>query len=218
MSQSASPSSSSSSSRHSTRTSHPPLTLAEEQAAEALSQLEQRDLDAALRLSLTSYWESDDEKAAEAAVITEESSDEEKEEVYLTPAAMRVEETWTEKITPVDIPLPRLRTSHQPHSNEDLSPFQLLQLFLPQNLMEEFAAHTNAAAGIDWPATTASELYAFIGAQLFMSIDRLPRREMYWSESFSHSTTLLTSVFSRDRFKQLLSFFRVAAVDGRRCC
>src|ERR1700761_1031339 len=95
MSQSASSSSSSSSSssaRHSTRASHPPLTLAEEQAAEALSQLEQRDLEAARRLSLTTGWEYDDEKAAEAAVATEEASDEEKEEDWQTPATMREEE------------------------------------------------------------------------------------------------------------------------------
>jgi hypothetical protein len=139
MSQPASSSSASSSHRHSTRPSHPPLTLAEEQAAEALSQLEQRDLEAARRLSLTTWWEYDDEKALETALAAEESSDEEKEEERQTPATMREEEEWTEKITAVDIPLPRLRTSHQPHSNEDLSPFQLLQLFLSPELMEEFA-------------------------------------------------------------------------------
>ena len=107
MSQSASSSSSSSSQRLSTRERHQPLTLADEQASSALSQLERRDLAAALRLSLMSSWESDDEKAEEVAVSMEEVSDEEKEAEYLTPAAMREEEQWTEKITAVEVPLPR---------------------------------------------------------------------------------------------------------------
>jgi hypothetical protein len=54
-------------------------------------------------------------------------------------------------------------------------------------------------------------MYAFLGAHLFMGIDRLPRTELYWSETFGHP--LLTSLFSRDRFKQLLRFFRVVAPD-----
>jgi hypothetical protein len=44
-----------------------------------------------------------------------------------------------------------------------------------------------------------------------MGIDRLPRTELYWSETFGHP--LLTSLFSRDRFKQLLRFFCVVAPD-----
>jgi hypothetical protein len=77
--------------------------------------------------------------------------------------------------------------------------------------MEEFAQHTNAMAPHDWRPTTAAELYAFLGAHLFMGIDRLPRTDMYWSSLFGHP--LITAVFSRDRFKQLLRFFRVVAPD-----
>jgi hypothetical protein len=77
--------------------------------------------------------------------------------------------------------------------------------------MQEFARHTNAAAPHDWRPTTAEELYAFLGVHLFMGIDRLPRTEMYWSSTFGHP--LVTSLFSRDRFKQLLRFFRVVALD-----
>jgi len=102
---SASSSSSSSSQRHSTRASHPPLTLAEEQAADALSQLEQRDFAAAMRLSLASSWESDDEKTESSAVAIEEYNDEEKEEYLQTPESMRIEEGWTDKIHAVEIPL-----------------------------------------------------------------------------------------------------------------
>ena len=64
--------------RRSTRAAHQPVSLAEEQAAEALSALEQRDVAAALRLSLHSSWEDDEEKSdAEADAQTDDDSDEE---------------------------------------------------------------------------------------------------------------------------------------------
>jgi adenosine deaminase len=110
MSQSASSSSSSSSQRHSTRARLSPLTLEHEEAARTFSQLEERDLAAAMSLSLASSWQRGDEKEVEVAVSNEEASDEEKEELYLTPATVREEDEWTDKITAVDIPLPRLRT------------------------------------------------------------------------------------------------------------
>jgi hypothetical protein len=40
-----------------------------------------------------------------------------------------------------------------------------------------------------------------------MGVDRLPRTELYWSETWGHPR--ITQHFSRDRFKQLLRFFRV---------
>jgi hypothetical protein len=75
--------------------------------------------------------------------------------------------------------------------------------------MEEFAQHTDAAAPHGWRPTTAAEL--FLGVPLFMGINCLPRTEMYWSATWSNP--LLTSIFSRDRFKQLLRFFHVVAPD-----
>lgn len=197
--------------RSSTRVRQQPLTLADEQAASALSQLEQRDVAAALRLSLQSSWESDEEESgggSDAGAGTS-SSEEEEEKKEAAPAEEEAE--WTSDLHAIDVPLPRLRHAHQRSPPADSSPLQLLQLFLPPSLMEEFAQHTNAAAPHGWRPTTAPELYAFLGAHLFMGIDRLPRTEMYWSSTFGHP--LLTSLFSRDRFKQLLRFFRVVAPD-----
>ena len=201
---------SASSARRSTRTSQQPLSLAEEQAAEALSALEQRDVAAALRRSLASSWESDEEQsgADSAADVDSSSSDEEEEQKAAAP--MEEEEEWTSNLHPIDVPLPRLRHEQQ-RLPPDCTPFQLLQCFLPRSLMEEFAQHTNTAAPHGWRPTTAAELYAFLGAHLFMGIDRLPRTELYWSQTFGHP--LLTSLFSRDRFKQLLRFFRVVAPE-----
>src|SRR4051794_11706398 len=74
--------------RRSARASQQPLSLAEEQAASALSLLEQRDVAAALRLSLQDSWDSDEEKSGaerddEAA---SSSSDEEDEKQAAAPA------------------------------------------------------------------------------------------------------------------------------------
>jgi hypothetical protein len=196
--------------RRSTRASQQPLSLAEEQAASALSQLEQRDVAAALRLSLHDSWDSDEEKsgAGSNAAADSSSSDEEEEKEAAAPAEEEAE--WTSELHDIAVPLPRLRHEHR-RLPPDCTPFQLLQCFLPRSLMEEFAQHTNAAAPYDWRPTTAEELYAFLGVHLFMGIDRLPRTEMYWSQTFCHP--LVTSLFSRDRFKQLLRFFRVVAAD-----
>ncbi len=197
--------------RRSTRASLQPLSLAEEQAASALSQLEQRDVAAALRLSLQDSWDSDEEKSGAASDAHAEASSEEEEEEEKAAAPAEQEGEWSSNLHDIVVELPRLRREHRRQPSADASALDLLQLFLPPSLMEEFAQHTNTAAPHDWRPTTAQELYAFLGAHLFMGIDRLPRTDMYWSATFSHP--LITSLFSRDRFKQLLRFFRVVAPD-----
>src|SRR5665648_241815 len=195
--------------RRTTRASQQPLSLAEEQAAVTLSALEQRDVAAALRLSLQDSWDSDEEKSGAERDAEAESSSSEEEEEKQAAAPAEEEEEWTDNLHAVDVPLPRLRHERQPAPAED-TPLRLLQRFLPPALMEEFAQHTNAAAPHDWRPSTAAELYAFLGAHLFMGIDRLPRTELYWSSTFGHP--LITSLFSRDRFKELLRCFRVRAL------
>jgi hypothetical protein len=210
--------SSSSSARRSTRTSQPPLTLADEQAASMLSRLEERDLDAALLCSLHDSWEDAENVEAEIedAIQDEEMEDEteEKKEEKQQAAAVERKEEWSTHLHDIHLDPPRLRSyvhgqpkQIPPHS----TPLQLLQLFLPPQLIQEFVNHTNAAAPFDWRHTTVEELYAFIGVHLCMGIDRLPRLHMYWSEQYNH--TFITSLFSRDRFKQLLRFFRIVAPD-----
>lgn len=100
---------SSSSTRRSTRAAQQPLSLAEEQAASVLSRMEQRDVAAALRLSLVSSWSSDEEQSdAEAEMDAEESSEEEEEEKG-EAAPEQKEEQWSSELHAIDIPLPRLR-------------------------------------------------------------------------------------------------------------
>jgi hypothetical protein len=198
---------SASATRHSTRPSLPPLTLAEEQAASALSQLEQRDVAAALRLSLHASWEADEEADEQVVEADESDEAEEEEQKEETAAAEEKEGEWTSNLHDIEVPPPRLRHLQNRPPPADATPLQLLHLFLPRRLMEEFARHTNDAAPRDWRPTTASELYAFLGAHIYMGIDRLPATHLYWSQTFGHP--FITSLFSRDRFAQLLHHFRV---------
>jgi hypothetical protein len=199
------------SARRSTHTSHPPLSFAEEQANNALSTLELRDVAAALRLSLSSSWESDVENSDADIDFQAENSAAEEEVKLHVPVLAEHKEEWTGNLHDIDAPLPRFRHPRQQQLPADASPFDLLQLFLPIDLMEEFAQHTNTAAPHGWRHTTATELYAFLGVHIFMGIDRLPRTDMYWSATFGHP--LIMSIFSRNRFKQLLRFFCIVAPD-----
>lgn len=135
----------SSSVRRSTRASQQPLSLAEEQAADVLSAMEQRDIAAALRLSLHDSWDSDEERSgAESDDDADAAMEEEEEKQAAAPAEEEAE--WTSKLQAIEIPPPRIRHLRQHPPPADATPLQLLQLFLPPSLMEEFAHHTNAAA------------------------------------------------------------------------
>ena len=190
------------------------MSLAEEQANEALSALELRDVAAALRLSLHNSWEEEEEDEEMVAEPDEEDEPLSEEENKEHPVAEEEDDGWSRQLYDTDVPLPRLRHLQNRAPPANITPLQLFQYFIPLRLMEEFAHHTNAAAPHDWRHTTAQELYAFLGVHLFMGIDRLPSIEMYWSAGYQHST--ITSIFSRDRFKQLRRYFRIvsAPVDA----
>src|SRR4051812_44202052 len=94
--------------RRSARASQPPLTFAEEQAASALSQLEQRDAAAALRLSLQDSWDSDEEEGGAASDAAAESSSSGEEEEQKAAAPEEKEGEWTSIVHDIELPLPRL--------------------------------------------------------------------------------------------------------------
>src|SRR5680860_1852073 len=81
--------------RRTTRASQQPLSLAEEQAAATLSALEQRDVAAALRLSLQDSWDSDEEKSGAGSDHDAESSSSGEEEEKQAAAAEEKEGEWS---------------------------------------------------------------------------------------------------------------------------
>lgn len=200
--------------RHSTRTSHAPISLAEEQAALALSRLEERDVAEALLSSLCASWS--DEEVDEEEEAVEESEDEDQNQEQdegeeKKQSALPVGDGgWSASLHATEVAAHYTRSGGRGRPLRvaaEASPLDLLQLFLPLRLIEEFAHHTNASAPFGWRPTTAQELYAFIGVHIYMGIDRLPETELYWTGNYVHS--FVTDIFSRDRFKQLRRFFSV---------
>ena len=198
--------------RRGERVRQEPIRLQAEQEGEALSRDEAADVEAALLLSL----QEDDEKGEDAVDIAaasseEEDSSEEEEEKkaapaapgeWHTPAPLREPPQMARHIAvgaPMRLPAPVGRLS-------------LLQLFLTPDLITSWALLSNAAAGAAWPPTDSYELLAFIGVHIFMGIDSLPERRMYWQSDTRHPT--VAAVLSRDRFESITRFLRVSPPEA----
>lgn len=211
-------STSSSSARHSKRTSQPPVTLADEQAATMLSQLEERDVAVALLSSLRESWSDEDQDEDDCKATIDEHDDEsteEQKEVEKNESGHDFDvKGWSALLHDFSLTPNHTRSGGVGRPLQmppDSTPFDLLQLFLPVQLIEEFAHHTNASAPFGWKPTTAQELYAFIGVHLYMGIDRLPQTDLYWTGNYIHS--FVTNVFTRDRFRQIRRYFSVVEHD-----
>lgn len=136
-------------------------------------------------------------------------SPEEEEKESPPAAAVPDELVWTDNLHSIAESVPPRHPPVQHAATPEATPLQLLQLYLPPPLIQQFAEYTNNTAPHGWRHTTVAELYAFIGVHIYMGIDRLPETEMYWSATFGHP--YIMQLFSRDRFKQLLRFFAVSS-------
>ncbi len=198
--------------RRSERARQEPVRLQAEQEGEALSRHEAADLEAALLLSLQEDEEAaSDDVDLEAAPSDDELSEEEKEEKQAAPAAPGAwhmpavlrEPPRMARHVAVGVPM------RMPAAVSRLS---LLQLFLTPALTDSWAQLTNAAAGAAWAPTDTHELLAFIGVHIFMGIDSLPQRRMYWQGGTRHAT--VGEVLSRDRFESLTRYLRVSPPEA----
>lgn len=198
--------------RRSERARQEPVRLQAEQEGEALARVEAADVEAALLLSL----EGDDEAASddvdlEAAPSDEEGSSDDEEEKKAAPIAAA---EW--HIPGVLREPPRMARHvsvgapmRLPH---ELTRLSCLRLFLTPALTDSWAQLTNAAAGAAWTPTDSHELLAFIGAHIYMGIDSLPRRRMYWQAETRHAT--IANLLSRDRFESLTRYLRVSPPEA----
>jgi hypothetical protein len=190
--------------RRSGRERQEPVRLQAEQEGEALSRDEAADVEAALLLSLQPQGdEADDDVDLEAAPSDEEQSEEGEEEKQAPPAAPSA---WH---TPAVLREPPRMARHVAVGTPmrlpaAVSRLSLLQLFLTPALVDSWAHLTNAAGGAAWPPTDTHELLAFIGVHIYMGIDSLPQRRMYWQADTRHAT--VAEVLSRDRFESLTHY------------
>jgi hypothetical protein len=185
-----------------------PVRLQAEQEGEALARDEAADVEAALLLSLQDQEEAaPDDVDIAAAPSDDEQSEEEEEEKKVEPAAA---EGWC---IPAALHEPPRMARHVAVGSpmrlpESVTRLRFLQLFLTPALMESWAQLTNAAAGAEWQPTDSHELLAFIGAHVFMGIDSLPQRRMYWQAGTRHAA--VADVLSRDRFESITRYLTVS--------
>jgi hypothetical protein len=167
---------------------------------------------AALLASLQEDQEAAPDDVVLAAVDSDdEHSEEEEEEKRVEPAAA---EGWYIPATLHEPPrMARHVAAGAPmRLPESVTRLRFLQLFLTPELMESWTQLTNAAAGAEWQPTDSYELLAFIGVHLFMGIDSLPERRMYWQADTRHST--VAAVLSRDRFESITRYLRVSPPEA----
>jgi hypothetical protein len=199
-------------SRRSERTRQEPVRLQAEQEGEVLSRSEAADMEAALLLSLQGDDEvADDDVHLEVAPSEQDESSEEEEEKKVVTAAAA---GW---YIPAALHAPPLMARHiavgaPMRLPAEYTRLRILQLFLSPELMDSWAHLTNAAAGATWQPTDTYELLAFIGVHIFMGIDSLPERRMYWQSETRHTT--VASVLSRDRFESITRYLTVSPPEA----
>ena len=96
-------------------------------------------------------------------------------------------------------------------TREAKTPLQVLQLILTSMVLESIVLQTKLFAqqkGIDFPFCV-EELQAFIAVNLAMGLLRLPQIRDYWSKSEVLATPWFRSIFSRDRFLQILRYLHL---------
>jgi hypothetical protein len=162
---------------------------------------------AALQRAREREQSSDSEEDTDADDEGSSSEDEEKETENIPPHS-----TWTDGTQNITLPsctrppgslLPR----HRP-----MTVLSYLQCFLTGAMVATIAANTNLYAAsklapAGW-ATTAKEMWRYIGVHIFMGIVDLPAMDDYWEGRRAQKTVVET--FSRNRFRELQRYFHIS--------
>ena len=97
---------------------------------------------------------------------------------------------------------------------KDLSPKEMFELFISEDILEEIAKRSNQYAltksGM-LPGIKSSEIKVFFGILLLSGYISLTNYELYWSNSLDTANTLVKSSMSRDRFKLIKRFLHLGS-------
>jgi hypothetical protein len=118
---------------------------------------------------------------------------------------------WATKKAPITIPTSRFSSYYHNRLGYSELPLGIFQFFFSASIMKDIVKYTNKYAdslGHDSLNTNTNEVFAFIGAHIYMSIATLPQLHMYWQEDFKQP--FMSSLFSRKRFRVLLSSFNIS--------
>lgn len=115
---------------------------------------------------------------------------------------------WVEKRERTLATLPVFKQHTNTHDYTSSSPYDMFHLFFPAIWFVKVVALMNSYSRLTHHFninTNVNELRAFISMHIYMGIHRLPRMHMYWQRQ--HQYHFITSMMSRDRFKQLNAAF-----------
>jgi hypothetical protein len=118
---------------------------------------------------------------------------------------------WTGGRENIKLPVGKWRTKRAKLEPTSFEPFDLFSLFVTEEVLELWVDYTNKILlkrRQKCKPTSATELQGFIGAHLCMSLVRATSISKYWSDLFE--IPILTTRFSRDRFKVLNVSFRIS--------
>jgi len=89
-----------------------------------------------------------------------------------------------------------------------LQPFELIELFFDQQLLEIIVNYSNMYAfNKNQPLQiTVDELKCFLGILLLSGYNEVSRRPMYWEKSPDTHNELVSNAMRRNRFEQIFSF------------
>ena len=133
------------------------------------------------------------------------------------------EEIWTETFTRTNLPEYLEIPGPKVILDRTKTELDFFNLLLPLNLCAWIANETNryatqcqAVKGPDqrWYETDSSEIRAFIGIRVYMSVIDLPDIKMYWSEDCLFGGLPIANVMSRSRFEKISQYFHIADRTG----
>jgi hypothetical protein len=123
----------------------------------------------------------------------------------------QVREEWSTDTATIVLATGRFHRPAQPINTRPMSPFDVLNLIITDELISVWTTYTNAYHRMHHDTDlnlSVNELLAFVAVQIYMGIVTMPRVDMYWDGD--HHQPFITALFSRSRWQSILAAFSVS--------
>jgi hypothetical protein len=190
--------------------------LADEQAWSRFQQLEEQEIQAAIRMAIATVEPSDSD---EHELADGEASDSE-DDRRVRRRSQNIQ-PWTEELHDVHPPLCDAIPVVTLPPHRVVTELGFLECFIDTTLIDTFVANTNLYASARqapaWVDTTTDEMWRYLAVLIRQGIVPLPDMHMYWAADYRDS--YITALMTRDRFVQLhrtfTSLHRSLEANGR---
>ena len=193
--------------RRSARHPEPRRLLAQEQALHRQQELEDQELQRALRAFADTVEPSDDSEHELADDDGDSSEDERKvrsDRENIVPWSQQlhnVHPPLCDVVPVVTLPAHRVRTE-----------LGYLQCFIDPHMIKTFVDNTNQYAtdrrAVKWDPVNTEEMWRYLAVRIRQGIVVLPDMHMYWQDGYRDA--YITQLMDRDRFLQLHRYFHIA--------